>query len=666
MPFSPYMSMVSCMKYVLKTTVLFALLLIIGCADENPLLVNPPDGTDSMFVRVLNLAEDGASRQLRFGANSISNPTDYGNLSAVFRAPGDSATVFTLSSGTEKFRSYKKVTFTRTNYHTFFILPVIDKNRSKRQDTTLFYTTQARRILTTRNPELRMVNCYPDSNYTFEVRLGCQNGEQLLRDNGYLSFSGTREIESSTAYAVTVVKTQTTTKHQEIVGLYSFNAAEYASYCFVVYKTNNNAVGCGLIDDRNQSSGAFTQLIIQPEKQAFVRLINLTKETSSLSKIVENQSVNLESNVSPDVVSSFKEVGACSSNAVDSFIVEYSGGLKKSLTFPLQVQRNYTIIAADSLNKSGQNLTVLPLLSSTSIKEGNSRIYVVNMINDQPDVTVSLGARNTSKGLMSGEVLASRVGFSSMSSSADIPSGYLPITVFTTKQPAQLYATFIGNVAANTTYYLLLWNNALDNTIKAALLPINDSGQNLTLLEKGAFITFVHANNTKSAMDFTVNGTVNNIPLEFRSSTGTVIPAGNHTITCSEASSSINVSPDSNYIAFLSSYNGGSLFHVFSSAKRTTFYGQARRRCINLTEDVASFSVNEGATATDGIIATSVEQNKFFDTQPVFVERRLLLTFWNSGTKVTEMTGLLPLGRNYSIIVGGKSGSYFSLVQQEF
>jgi len=650
-----------------KYLTLFALILFIGCADENPLLVNPPNGTDSMFVRVMNLASDGEARQLRFGEASISGSTAYGSLSNIFRAPGDSATGIIIKNGNEEQRTYRKLVFTRTNYHTYFVLPGITAKRNKPADSIIYYTSQARRALTTLNPELRMVNCFPDSNYTFILRLGCQNGEELVRDNGYTTFSTTREIEASQSFAVTLLRVDKRNQFQEIVGLYSFATAQFSSYCFVVYRGTDDGVSCGVIDDRNQTAASFTILQNQPAKQAFVKLINLTTQSADLSKVVDKQNLNLQNGISPNSLSPLIEVGACSSNSVDSFSVSYANGNKRILEFPLQVQKNYTIIAADSLNNAGGVLTILPQISNTSLQSGYSRVYVVNMMNDQTDVTVSLGARNTSDGqLLSGEVLASRIAFTAMSSSVDIPSGELPITIFTTRQPAQLHSTFLGTVSAATTYYLLLWTNSSEGTTNAALLPINEAGKNLTLLERGSFVTFVHANREKSTILFGASGILSNVPLDFRSSTGTVVREGTHTFTAGDASGTVTVNSDSNYIVFARSENGSTRINSFSSAQRTTLYGQARRRCINLTEDIPSFSVNEGTTNLEGIIASSVEQNKYFDTTPVFVERRLLLTFWNGETKLTEMTGLLPLGRNYSIMIGGKAGSYFSLVQQEF
>lgn len=642
-------------------------ILVIGCADENPLLVNPPDGTDSMFVRVMNLAGDRAERQLRFGESSISNSTAYGSLSNIFRAPGDSATGIIIKDGMEEQRTYRKLTFTRTNYHTYFVLPGITEKRNKPADSIIYYTSQARRALTTLNPELRMVNCFPDSNYTFIVRKGCQNGEELLRDNGYTTFSTSREIEASQSFAVTVLRVDKRNQTQDIIGLYSFTTLQFSSYCFVVFRGTGNEISCGIIDDRNQTPTSFTVLHNQPAKQAFVKLLNLTTQPADLSKIVDKQSLSLQNGITPNSLSPLIEVGACSSNSIDSFSVSYTNGNNSILEFPLQVQKNYTIIAADSLNKAGGVLTILPQISNASLQSGYSRIYVVNMMNDQTDVTVSLGARNTSDGqLLSGEVLASRIAFTAMSSSVDIPSGDLPITVFTTRQPAQLHSTFLGAVTSGATYYLLLWSNSSEGTTNAALLPIDEAGKNLTMLEHGSFITFVHANKEKSTISFGAAGILSNVPLDFRSSTGTVVRGGTHTFTAGESSATITVDSDSNYIVFARSNNGSTHINSFSSARRTTLYGQARRRCINLTEDIPSFAVNEGANNTDGILASSVEQFKFFDTQPVFVERRLLLTFWNGETKLTEMTGLLPLGRNYSIMIGGKAGNYFSLVQQEF
>lgn len=655
------------MKSIRLIFIPLVLTLFIGCADENPLLVNPPDGTDSMMLRVINLAGDGMPRQLSFGLNSLSTPTNYGTVSAIFRAPlGDSATGIILNNGVEEQRTYRKLQFTRTNYHTYFILPGITPKRNKSADTLIYYTTQARRALMTRNPEIKLINCFPDSQYIFSLREGCQNGEELLRDNGYTTQSSTREMIPNSTVSLTLLRTDKRTQQTDILGLYTHDLLEYSSYSFFVYKQQNNQPGISIIDDRNQTISALKNLIEVPERKSYVRLLNLSENSLNLSKVNGNAITPLHSNINSLTLSTSTEIGACNSSVIDSFAIDNNGERQALLEFPVQVEKSYIIVANDSAGRNNKYISALPQISNIAIDPSMSKVYVVNLIQNHSDLTFALGARTSQNNVqLSGEVLATRLLYGSMSSPATVPAGSLPLTIFTTKQPAQLQSAFVGSMAGGQAYYLIAWSTPTGQT-RVSLLPTNADNLSLPLLDKGAFLALVQANSSKSSISFGVENQLSNLRLDFRSSSGTVVKKGTYQITADEATITVNVKEDSNYTFFAYASGTGNTGVVFSSAQGSTRYGQASRRCINLTQDQERISVSEGASASSGIIAENINQNGYRDAAPVFVERRLLLTFWSGEKKLSEITGLLPLGRNYSLIIAGKEGSYYTLVQQEY
>lgn len=655
------------MKSIRLIIIPLLLVLFIGCADENPLLVNPPDGTDSMMLRVINLAGDGMPRQLSFGMNSISTPTTYGAVSPIFRAPlGDSATGIILNNGVEEQRTFRKLQFTRTNYHTYFILPGITSKRNKSADTLIYYTTQARRALMTRNPEIKLINCFPDSQYTFSLREGCQNGEELLRDNGYMTQSSTREMLPNSTVSLTLLRTDKRTQQTDILGLYTQELLEYSSYSFFVYKQQNTIPGLSVIDDRNQSVSALKNLIEVPERKSYIRFLNLSETSLNLSKVNGNVPVPLHSDIPSATLSSSSEIGACNSSVVDSFAVDNNGERQALLEFPVQVEKSYIIVANDSIGTNKKYITALPQITNISVDPSVSKIYVVNLIQNHSDLTFALGARTSQTNVqLSGEVLATRLLYGSMSSPAIVPAGTLPLTIFTTKQPAQLQSAFVGTLSGGQAYYLIAWSTPTGQT-RVSLFPTNADNIALPLLDKGAFLALVQANSSKSSINFSVENQLSNLRLDFRSSSGTVIKKGMYQVTADEVTTTLKVNEDSNYTFFAYAATSGNTGVIFSSVQGSTRYGQASRRCINLTQDQERISVSEGASVSSGIIAENIIKNGYRDAAPVYVERRLLLTFWSGEKKLSEITGLLPLGRNYSLIIAGKDGSYYTLVQQEY
>ena len=538
------------MKFIRLIFIPLFIVILLGCADENPLLVNPPDGTDSMMLRVINLAGDGNARQLSFGPTSISAATEYSAVSPIFRAPiGDSATAIILNNGIEELRTFRKLQFTRTNYHTYFILPGITAKRNKPADTLLYYTTQARRSLLTRNPEIKLINCFPDSQYVFSVREGCQNGEELLRDNGYLSQSATKEITGNVNLSLTLLRTNRTNQQTDVIGLYSLNVEDFSSYCLFTYKQKSGSTGLSVINDRNQTTNALQNLAEVPERKSLIRFLNLSRSDLSLKKLEQNVGISVH-NVPSTTISTSTEIGACKSSVVDTFTVEQNGERGAVISFPVQVQKTYIIIANDSTSTSGKYVTVLPQITNSSTDPLFSRIYVINLIQKHSDLTFAVASRTVQGNKqLSGEVLSSGLLYGSMSAPVILPAGTLPLTIFTTKQPAQLQSAFVGNIEGGKSYYLIAWSN-VDGQTSASLLPTNAEEQPLPLLDRGSFIGLVQANSAKTSIKFSIDNILSGLNVDFRSSTGTVLKRGNYQILADDLAYNITINPDSNYTVF--------------------------------------------------------------------------------------------------------------------
>ena len=75
-----------------------------GCASENPNLVNPPSGLDSIYVRLVNFTNDNQLRSLSLAGVVQTAPVAPLATSATISSPSDSAIITILLNGTEEYR----------------------------------------------------------------------------------------------------------------------------------------------------------------------------------------------------------------------------------------------------------------------------------------------------------------------------------------------------------------------------------------------------------------------------------------------------------------------------------------------------------------------------------------------------------------------------------
>ena len=79
-----------------------------GCASENPNLVNPPGGLDSVYVRFINFASDGEGRILSLDKTiQTSLVPQYSSPSAI-NAPSETSITTLIHNGAREYRPVHK------------------------------------------------------------------------------------------------------------------------------------------------------------------------------------------------------------------------------------------------------------------------------------------------------------------------------------------------------------------------------------------------------------------------------------------------------------------------------------------------------------------------------------------------------------------------------
>ncbi|MES2767447.1 MAG: hypothetical protein V4642_16345, partial [Bacteroidota bacterium] len=171
------------------TFLALALLLMSGCADENPALVNPAGGNDSITVRFINFSGDALPRT--FSLEGIQGlPVGYGQSSVLQRSETDSATVSVLSGSTVNFQTTDKIRFGKNTVQTIVALPSGDSAVGRLIPLSASYVQPTN----TNNAFVRFFNAFYDSTETYSIHIGCPNGAPFGGQTPYSGYGAFTEL----------------------------------------------------------------------------------------------------------------------------------------------------------------------------------------------------------------------------------------------------------------------------------------------------------------------------------------------------------------------------------------------------------------------------------------------------------------------------------------
>ncbi|MBI3260683.1 MAG: hypothetical protein HYZ54_14585, partial [Ignavibacteriae bacterium] len=256
----------------------------LGCAGENPNLVNPPGGLDSVYVRFINLASDGEGRILSLDKTIQTSLVLQNSSSSVINSPSDTSITTVIHNGADEYRPVNKFRFSRSSYQTLIALPSSSSAAVKRPVDTLIpiYTPIE---LTRGKVTVKIMNCNPDSTKKYSLRLGCANGIEIGYDNGYHSQSSEKELPGG-RIGVTLV--ERTGESVNALDLYECTLNSDSSYTFFVVKNSIDKPSLYLLNERVNSESALIQLIAIPQRTASVRAVNLSKSSIDVNRISDN------------------------------------------------------------------------------------------------------------------------------------------------------------------------------------------------------------------------------------------------------------------------------------------------------------------------------------------------------------------------------------------
>lgn len=639
---------------------LLLLLVLVGCAKEDPSLVNPPLPRETIRIRFLNAVKSSGTLILDLNQSVQSNPVPYLGLSDTLKPPpSDSVTMSFRTNGNSLYNAPRKLRLVRD---TRYLIIAGESFRSSGIPDTfmVLYTTIG---LPTKQFKsyFKFLNLVKDSTVRYSVVAGCPNGKVLVGSLNYFALPMLQTVESGNN-TISIVQEQNGNK--TLLNLYEINFAEDKEYTLFVAKEESGRVELFLIDDYDNSSLAIRKLEPLQDRVAYIRTINFSSAIVSLTKLPQYL---ITQNLASGTIDSYNKIPVCESDFSDSLRLSYSGG-DVLWTSSFEVNKKYSVFVFDSLDKV--KVIVSNPVNLRESLNGRSLVRVINAIDDSIAVTLSLGARisNNQFGFVSGEVLASKLKPNRISSPVVIASGYLPLTLFSSSEPNILLQTGIGEFLPNRNYVIAVFKDS-KGEIQFSVVDENDENTQVRLLPRGYFLQIANANPELQNASIRIQGILDGAILKYKESASTVVPLNLSGFTVNERSFSI--APDLGKRGMVLIAGDSSEIEAldFSIPSMGTDMRTYRRRFINACKFVPSITIR--ATRENGeLIVEKLPYALQSKVENVPIERKLSLFIINDsdGKTLAQFNDVyLTFGKNYTLVfTGSRNQNYSLIVMQEY
>jgi len=656
------------MKYKQLTNILLLVLLlsVTSCIEENPNLVNPPPQTESVRVRFLNLATDGYTRTLYLSENVKTIATNTGEISPAIKPDQDSAYAYIKRNDIVDYKTPKKLRYSRGTNYTVVGLPSPDNAPNYQAlDTIIVFTSMTIYDKEKNISYLKVFNAIPDTTSSYTLTLGCPNGNTLAGSINYRGVSAVQELKYGT-HAISLMKNRA--GGQDILGLYTVNLADQMQYCLILKRNEAGKEEVWLLDELNSTTINLSKANELPQRVTSIRAVNFSSNSVSVKKDDEFIANNLPSNQ----IGEYSDLSACETKYSDTLTTYITNEEKSRVSTSLEVLEKYTAFVFDSASSKAHFTILAQPFKLYEDLTGKAVIRVINYAYKLPGLTFSLGARNNSTsslGYTSGEVLATALTSGSISSPVLIQSGMLPITVFTSTQPAKYIFGTNYEVEAGKSYVIVFFNDS-NGDYKFTVVEENEERLSVDYLDEGSFVDIVHLFPGSQYVNISIPSILSSVKIDFTTSLATVVPVGNTQITINDKSVDLDAQVKNRNLLIAAGLKDDlEILSVISEPMGATI-NNYKRRFINACKEIPAISVRMDCD-TCSLIAERVVYGKTTHPETINREKKLSLFFINSDDNklLQRLADLsLVLGKNYSIIFGAgqKAGEYSIVVQQEF
>ncbi|MFC2130914.1 hypothetical protein ACFLSQ_05730 [Bacteroidota bacterium] len=650
--------------------------LLFSCAEEDPDLVNPPPQSETVRVRFFNLAGNQEDATLVLDEKVKIGPVSYGLCSGAVQPTADSSYAAILQNGQEVYRLNRKIRFTRNNFYTVFALPSAPNDTTPYRDIDTIITASTLSGLIVRDDMayLRMFNAVPDSNRSYTLRLGCPNGSPIASNVQYRKLSPQTEVRSD-GVPVSIIRNDD--GKSEFIGLFNLPLEEKKQYLIVVQPPENGTEGeeLYLLDEFSESPNPKTLLIQESDLTTEVRTINLSEEDVKFIKYPDSTlTEGIIQELQSKSIGSYVSVSACGGQSLDSLAVLVSSDTASQITASFDVSEKYTLLTFDSADVKA-HLTILA--EPFRIEDGgNAVVRVIHAAYNRPELIVSMAARDDatdeSLGYRSGDLISQKISYGKISEPVlVVPGDNLPLTVFTTSEPARLVYTSTTSFKGGKEYLLLLTYDTSSGEDQLYLIENNEINSTLEPLPKGVFAQFVNLIPGIHQAQMTLEPILHNVKLNYGASLATVISEGQHNLTVSGKDSIIDANSAERILFIFAGDESQIDLLPFTYEPFEVSFDNYQRRFVNASREINMISVKENSVAT-APVAERISYGKSSNLQEITLERNLSLFFVNTKKEDSTLYRVddlpFPFGKNYTIIFGGRSidTSFSVVVQQEY
>ena len=665
---------------ILRKSILLMMVALVfwSCIEEDPNLVNAPPQSKTVRVRLINFADDKQDRKLVLDGKVETASVPFMSCSDAVQPPADSSNPSILKNGVEEYRSPRKIRFTKDNNYTVFAFPSmpIDTIPYKAVDTVIVVSTLSALPLREGYAYLRIINAVRDTNTTYQMRLGCPNGS-MLGAVTYTKVSVQSEVSSENV-AISILKS--TPEKTELVGLYNLKLEEKKQYLLVVASDGLGGEKILLLDELSEKASFLEQYAESTSGLSTqMRCVNLSTSEQLFfkapDKLITNGTI---ANIAPKSMSAYVSVQACNEGgALDTLAIMNGQDTSSIINTSLNISEKYTLLAIDSMGKSAGSL----LLAEPYRMEprGHALIRVVHSAFNRPNLTISVAGNSYSDTqdslrFRAGDLIAQRLYPGTISQPIRVvPGNDIPITVFTSSEPAVLEYNALANLEKDKKYLLIVDYDANIKDYKLYLIDENSEiSGDLVPLQKGVFAQFINLIPGLKISELSVSSILKNAKLHYGASIATVVAPGPQTLKINGKDTIINADLSERIFIIFAGNETNSDILVHNNKPSFVASNLYYRRYINASEttNLLNIKINRDNSET----LPTVEALKYgastnYDELKLAGNISLFFIDFTKAETIYRVDDLpFTFGQKYAIIFGGRAEdkSYYVVVQQEY
>ena len=362
---------------LLNYSLVLMIVMLTGCINENPELVNPQPIRNSVHVRFINLSGDFEKRAIEYNKTTKSTAIDFSTTTKAEMPAADSVFAVILKNDAEDYAAKSRIKFYRNTIYSLVALPKQDSATNYRPvDSIIVLSSVVGMSQKLISAWVQVINAVPDTNATYSITIGCQNGTAIASGVGYRSQSGITEVRSG-SMTVTLIKNKYGL--QEPLDLYHINLTTNGQYGLIVTRNSLGNEELKLLDHFDTTVNALKSIEKVSERQTFIRAINLS---SSSVDVVKEPGDIIATSLPSGQIGAYASLTACTSTLSDTLATVISSTTSSRCGISLDVSQRYTVFSFDSVN-SGSTATVA--VKPVQIDEALAGRAIIRVIHGDPN-----------------------------------------------------------------------------------------------------------------------------------------------------------------------------------------------------------------------------------------------------------------------------------------